>query len=256
MRKRWLCLLFIVFTIAKVGLAADFSCQNLIEETSQFKHCKNKLDTYPAPIHFYYPKALDISKPIGINIHFHGHNIKGFEHLNDFGKMLIQSGKNVVVVAPESVGNCETYDKYFKDQVQGLSLIKQLLSQNNFIYAGISFSGHSGAYRVLRTLFSYSHFEENLGLKVLGVGLFDATYASLTSIISFSLSHDDFVFFNSYVDGEKSTTDKISRELKKKYSTSKGFYFYPVKSTPESVLAQHFNILKKPGLATYLDLVF
>jgi hypothetical protein len=246
MMRCWYSLVFAL--LANSLFAVEFVCQKKISESSDYLHCINKISNYPNPVHFYYPKkSIEITH---VNIHFHGHNIEGFDHLKNFGEMLVQSELNSILVVPESIGKCETYDGFFKSKVNGINFLKDVIALNNIQLSTLSFSGHSGAYRVLRTLFAYEDLEKNIGLKLIGVGLFDATYSEVDSIVNFGLKNKDFIFYNSFVDGEKGTADEISRLLQKK-----NFYFFPVESNSATVLFQHFDIINTFGIRNFLKLL-
>jgi hypothetical protein len=107
--------------IVSLKLHADDSfggCLKLINENEDYTHCLSKVPTYPEPVHIYIPKKLDRTKPINLNIHFHGHNLAGYNHFDkkygDYGDFLSKGNSNSVLVIPESKGNCATYDNFFK----------------------------------------------------------------------------------------------------------------------------------------------
>lgn len=256
MIKIWFTVFFGVLT--SMCNALEFDCQKLIASSNEFTHCENKIGNYPEVVHVYIPKNLDSTKPINLNIHFHGHNIEGYNHYLNMGELLVSSESNSILMIPSSLGKCTTYDQYFSNYSRTQEFLQSALKFSEIPFNTLSFSGHSGAYRVLRTIFSYDGLEEKLGVVIKGVGLFDATYSNIDSIISFALKQrtSGFVFYDSFVSGDAGTADEISMSLKRKYSSETDFYFYPVKSTKDSVLVQHFNLLQVFGISEFLKLLF
>lgn len=200
-------------------------CQIVVEENDNYTHCLNTLAQYPEPVHIFIPKKLDKSKPIGMNIHFHGHNLQGYSHFDkkyaDYGEFLSKAKTNSILVIPESRGNCETYDKFFKSPKDSFDFINN--SKTLFTplkMNSLTFSGHSGAYRVLNSIFGHHGLEENINIPVNGVALIDATYGSVSNIEEFAIKKlkkgKSFLFFDTYVSGKKATAEKLSLLLKDK----------------------------------------
>jgi hypothetical protein len=232
-------------------------CHKEIESNINFKHCVNNFKNYPRPIHFFIPTNIDFEKVVYLNLHFHGFNLEGHDHFNkkyaDYGAYLVSSGLNGVMIIPESIGKCETYNSFFESQDRTQKFFNELnTSFDEALEKKFIFSGHSGAYKVLNKLFSNTKLEEVVGSPISGVGLFDATYASVEGLTLFVEKQSDRIFFDAFVDGEKGTTDEISRVLEKKYSNNKQFIFNPIVSSSESVLDQHFYVLKRGGLGEFL----
>ena len=80
------------------------------------------------------------------------------------------------------------------------------------------------------------------------MGLFDATYSNIDSVTDYAINHDNFIFFDSYIIGEKGSTSKISIQLKDEYQDRKNFIFHAVNSTDESRFEQHFKLIQRDGL--------
>lgn len=242
--------------------AQEFACEKLIERNDQYTHCTNHVKNFSLPFHFFYPSHLDTSKKVFVDLHFHGHNLDGYSHFlktnitgegwGDFGSFLKLSNINGIIIVPESYGNCQNYDSEFKSEQNALLILNQLLELNNFVSSKYLLSGHSGAYRVLRRIFSISNLNNQLNSEIVGVALIDAGYSDLSAIIEFALNNLDFVFFNSFVSGEKGTTTKINNQLYNNYKNQNHFYIYPINSTSESVLDQHFKLIVRKGLIDFL----
>ena len=238
--------------------ATELNCEKIVEDNSLYLHCLNHIKSYPLPIHFYYPKNLDESKSIVINLHFHGFNLDGYDHFNkvygDYGNYLVESKINGIFLVPESSGHCTSYNTSFSNEDDAVKILNEVIKLHSFKSKYMSFSGHSGAYKVLNRLFRINQLEKKINSKIIGVGLFDATYDDVNPMIDFALSKNlnDFVFFDSFVDGPKGTTTTISHELAKEYNNSTNFYIYPVPSTSETILDQHFKLLKRLGVKNYL----
>ncbi len=250
MKRCFYFLALMIFT--NVSLAMDFVCQKTIEENESYTHCENKIADYPETIHYFIPKNLIETNKVIINIHFQGHNINGYNPLKNFGNLLINSQKNAIIIAPISKGKCETFDQYFVKESKGNELLSKLVNDLNLDHISVSLSGHSGAYRVLRTIFGY----KDLSIKdqLIGVGLFDATYSDVSAIVNFAKANSEFIFYNSFVGGANGTADEISIELRKKYQNLSHFYFEELKTdSKKSVLDQHFELLQIFGLKQFLE---
>jgi len=247
--------ILILISFTNQLLAAEFSCQKIVEKNDSFLHCVNKIDNYPRPVHFFYPNNLKTDESVNLNLHFQGYNIEGYDPIKNFGNLLVQSSSNTIVVVPESLGKDETYNSFFANRLDGTNFITDVIKKNSFGIDTLSFSGHSGAFQVLRTIFSYKNLVTNLKIPIIGVGLFDATYSNIDSITDYAVNHDNFIFFDSYIIGEKGSASKISIQLKDEFQDRKNFIFHPVNSTDESGLEQHFKLIQRDGLRMFLDML-
>ncbi len=216
-------ILVVLFSRCILATDKTSGCHKLLDETKDYLHCLNQFSSYPEVVHVFIPKNLDPSQPINLNIHFHGHNIEGWDHFDkkfgDYGDFLAKSNKNSILVIPASTGKCTTYDQFFHSPQNGFKFLNETkLLFLPIKFGGISFSGHSGAYRVLNTIFGYDKLEDNLKLPVIGVGLFDATYGSTANIEDFAINKlkngRSFLFYDSYVSGPKATAEALSVKLK------------------------------------------
>lgn len=120
----------------------------------------------------------------------------------------------------------------------------------------MALSGHSGAYRVLNRLMGYASAGEESLSKVDALGFFDATYGATPNVAQWLLKHSEekVLFYNAYVSGEKATAEKGSHALEQELKKSSGdrIYFEAVKSVKtESLLEQHFNLLKRGSLESF-----
>lgn len=258
---KWLT--YILFIASFQISAEEFFCQKTIEDNETYTHCLNQYSFYPRPIHFYVPKR----DPEHLFVHFHGHNLAGYDHFKrtaipgegygDYGHFLADSQVNGILVIPESAGNCTTYDQFFSSQNNSelfFSEIKKLTK----LKKNIHFSGHSGAYRVLNRLtgFIISNKIPSLS-KLSSIGLFDATYGEIPFIEAWLqrqlAGNNEFYFFNAFISGNKATAEAISRLLMKKYS-DKRIEMLPIQSiSTEAVLDQHFSILKRAGMSLFFE---
>lgn len=249
MKSGWYFLVFAIF--ANVSFAMDFTCLKTIEDNALYTHCENKIANYPEPIHYFIPKNLNEAETVIVNIHFQGHNINGFTPFKNFGNLLINSEKNAIIIAPISKGNCDTFDSFFALESRGSEFLLGLVDDLKLENYKVSLSGHSGAYRVLRTIFAYKNF--SLKNDLIGVGLFDATYSDITSIVNFAKTNSDFIFYNSYVGGANGTADEISLDLKKRYQSLSNFRFFELKTdSKKKVIDQHFELLQIFGIEQFL----
>lgn len=260
------CLLLLLFSQAIQSMEG---CTPISGSDSELIHCKVLVGEYPRPVHFFIPTNLDFAQPLKTIVHFHGHNLAGYDHFyrtkvkgegyGDFGAFLINSKFNGVVVVPESLGNCSTYDTFFTDQRRTLSFFsaveKKITGLNKPINPTLIVSGHSGAYRVVNKLAGYS------ALKIKSIGLFDATYGNISNIELWIQNrvenNEDFIFYNSYVSGPKATADTLSLKLRQRFESyhSDKIFFRPVPSLTNSVVLDvHFSVLKIGGLSSFWKL--
>ncbi len=263
--------------------AQEWSCQTILEEKivdhQTFQFCQNKFPWYPRPIRFIVNKS-QISESKSVVLYLHGHLIGGFapfydkklnntyaDFFNFYLKALSQNKNDEypILVMPESLGNCLTFDQFFKDPQQALLFFNSI----NKFFPKVSeyhFSGHSGAYRALNQLAKLV-VQNKLNLNVQSVGLFDAVYASMPDLMNLikrqNINTDSFVYFNSYVVGSKQSAQKFSSlqaiEVQKMISDSsiKIFYIHrPLASyEKESLLEQHFRVLERASYIDYLNLI-
>lgn len=112
-----------------------------------------------------------------------------------------------------------------------------------------SLSGHSGAYRVLNRLAGYAL--KNL-ISFSAIGLFDASYSETPDIKNY-VKANDILFYSAFVTGPRATTEEISRLLMKELS-GENIYFVPVEGeSNESLLEQHFLVLKRGSLEEFFS---
>jgi hypothetical protein len=128
--------------------------------------------------------------------------------------------------------------------------------------ANISLSGHSGAYVTLNRLIGYANTYESHLNAVNALSLFDATYAPIPEIVQWLKNKiaqkQQFIFYDAYVAGSKATAKKGTLTLKKQFkelSLNGKIFFVPiVGDDSESLLDQHFYILKRGSLTNFWKL--
>ena len=272
---------FLVFTVSFIvsifvsssnSFAFD-GCAPVIENNKKLLHCKMMVGDYPRPVHFYIPESIETSISLKVLLHFHGHNLNGYDHFyntakpgdgyGDYGAFLQNSKINGIVIIPESLGNCKTYDMFFAKEesasnfFNGLEfIIKKHIS--NFDQQWI-ISGHSGAYRVVNQLAGYLNLPKTKVKKeIIGIGLFDATYGDVSNIELWVKKkikrNEDFIFYNSYILGANSTAANGSVVLGRKLSFYhlENIILKPINgSTDKSALDLHFSVLKNGGLTEF-----
>lgn len=255
-------LLILSFLLLSSKLFAS-DCIPMPDSNAKVLHCVSQLSSYPRPVHFYIPKNLNGEGSVSLFIHFHGHNLEGWNHFNpkfgDYGQYLIESKASGALVIPESLGNCKTYDQFFIEKSRADLFISEVESIVEELAGSrpnsLHLSGHSGAYRVLNRLIEYYPQVESLGL-------FDATYGAVPNIVKWvkqkSQGLEDFLFFNAYVEGPRATALPGSLFLKKEFldlnQLDNQIVFIPVSAPQsESVLDQHFNLLKRSSLAKFFE---
>lgn len=250
-----LCLGPLLFILCFLN-AASASCLPESDSRPEMLHCKSKFDDYPAPVHFFIPQ----NSSAHYFVHFHGHNLDGFSHFDkrwgDYGQYLLNSKSNSVLVIPESVGKCTTYDTFFVDPIKTVKFFAaveneiQTLTYESATIQGIS--GHSGAYRVLNRLAGYANQNFSSLAQIKAIGMFDATYGETPEISKF-VQTKHALFYDAFVTGPKATTEDLSRVLMKMLK-SENVFFVPVKGeSNESLLEQHFMILKRGSLEVFFS---
>lgn len=261
-------ILITLLLAATLAWAQDPQCLPLADSSDQILHCKILLETYPEAVHFYIPKKLDAEKPLQLLAHFHGHNLAGYNHFDprfgDYGSYLLKAEINAVLVIPESQGNCKTYDVFFANKERTAKFFNQVESVianlTQMKIEKLALSGHSGAYRVLNVLMGQANAGAEFLSKINGLGLFDATYGATPQIVTWVKAKaalgENFIFFNSYVTGPRATAEEGSLALYKqlKEISTENIFFVPVAgAASESVLDQHFNLLKRGSLNNFWE---
>lgn len=266
-------LFLLVFIIFSQPVSALVGCVPTADSDSHIIHCKMIVGNYPRPVHVYIPESIQKNESLKVLLHFHGHNLAGYDHFyrtkntgegyGDYAAFLLKSKINGVLIIPESLGNCSTYDSFFADPIRTSLFLNSLekiidneISTNDRQWI---ISGHSGAYRVLNKLAGYFN-QDKTGLlqNVLGIGLFDATYGNVSNIELWIKNkgekNEDFIFYNSYVSGAKATAEPGSVRLQKilrEYHSDKIFLKPLASKSDSSVLDQHFSVLKVGGLTSF-----
>jgi|GEM_PF-772732 len=283
MAKKFMFIKFLIFILWSISAKA-IVCETLIEETKDYKHCKNQMPPYPRPVHIYIPNNLIPKKNILVHVHFHGHNLMGYDHFDkniaDYGQDMIKGKKDSIVVIPESVGNCTTYDQFFSTKKNQQDFFKSLEEKLNFPIDSLSMSGHSGAYRVLNSLTTKPVIDV-IDKKTKGIALFDSPYGPVNNLAQFiaqKLSQDpQFKFYLSIISGNKATTKNWPTDLYNQVLNGKvlvddpncdcingphnklnnfllrqNIKFLKMPSDSREVLKLHFDILKKYGIEDFL----
>ncbi len=235
--------------------ANEVNCTRSPDSTDELLHCKTTLKSYPRPVHFFIPAKL--SDTPQIFVHFHGHNLEGYDHFNplygNYGQYLLNSHANAIVVVPESLGKCTTYDTFFANKDNSAQFFSEL--ENHLAGKVVALSGHSGAYRVLNRLMGYVNAKAFLQ-DVKALGMFDAAYGATPEINKWVHAHaeDNILFFMAYVTGDKATTEDGALLLKKDFKqiSEEKVQFVKVSGfDSESLLDQHFMTLKRGGLEAF-----
>lgn len=238
----------LILLLLGVVTTAHSECVLQSDSSARMTHCKLQLDVYPKPIHVYFSPNHN-QKYL---VHFHGHNLEGFSHFDkrwgDYGQYLLHSKSEAVLFVPESEGKCATYDSFFSDAIRTKKFFMAI--ENELKVNELSaLSGHSGAYRVLNRLSDYAN--KNL-ISFSSIGLFDATYSNIPEIRTY-VKEKGILFFDAFVTGPKATTEDISRSLMKELKGDK-IFFVPVKGeSEESLLDQHFMVLKRGSLEDFFS---
>jgi len=245
MRKS--CLDFILLFLG-VMAKANSECIPQNDSNAEFTHCLLKIENYPRPIHVYFSSNHSQK----YFVHFHGHNLEGYSHFDkrwgNYGQYLQSSKSDAVLIVPESEGKCATYDSFFSDALRTKKFFLELESELNLSEL-IGLSGHSGAYRVLNRLSGYAN--KNL-LSFSAIGLFDATYSETPEIKTYVKSNN-ILFYDAFVTGPQATTEDHSRALMKDLKGTK-IFFVPVEGgNQESLLEQHFMVLKRGSLEEFFS---
>lgn len=260
-------LAFLIFILFSAQLfSSEFDCERLPDSSAEILHCKGYSKFYPQAIHFYIPQNLNSTKKMHLFVHFHGHNIKGYDHFSkdygNYGSFLLDSMANAVLVIPESLGKCTTYEFFFADQKRTAQFFLEIKNNVEGMTLekinSIALSGHSGAYRVLNRLLGYSNLGQEHLIDVKALGMFDATYGATPEIVKWvndeSYKNHDYLFYNAFVTGSKATAEEGSLALEKQFKnlSAEKIFFIPVLGPDsEGLTLQHFNILKRGSLTDF-----
>ena len=275
-----LMLIFLSFTCK----ASGFTCQQILEERvvnqKSFQYCQNKYSWYPRPIRFIYLKSSNQKEVKKSVLYLHGHLLNGFapfydqslkNSYADFFSFYLNAYSGLapseipLLIMPESLGNCMTFDQFFKLEINA-SLF--FLSLKN-LFPNVSethLSGHSGAYRSLNQLAKLI-IQNVFPLNVQSIGLFDAVYAPMPDLMNLikkqKNSSKSFLYFNSYVVGKKQSAQKYSslqsQDVKKiidEPGTTLLYFHRPMATRDnETLLEQHFRLLERASFTDYLKLI-
>jgi len=169
-----------------------FVCLDEKRDFASSRRCVGKIEGYPKKVAIYIPIHFDPNRqPSSLITHFHGHVVENepFEKtLNRYhlGTELHESGRNSLLIVPESTGKCDTYRQELSS-VRALeqfhARVLETLKKTGLIPPEAApetitheITGHSGAYWPIGNLLRES-LDRNPPFRV---GLFDATYCSST----------------------------------------------------------------------------
>ena len=183
--------------------------------------CKIEIQNYSQPIDLFIPAEFQKNENFSLAYHFHGFTtspaFNPFSDQNgDFGKYLTASGKNAILVVPESTGADQTY----KNELDTIARVNALFAQVNLALtqAGVSangkmvdaISGHSGASVQLDRMAAWANLHSIPALnRIRAIALFDSAYEYPNNLLIFAenleKSGSHFTFFGAYnpADGDK-----------------------------------------------------
>ncbi len=169
-----------------------FTCLDEKLDRVSSRRCVGRIPGYSGKVALYIPLHFDPEKnPPSLITHFHGHVVENdsFEEtLNRYhlGTELHHSGRNSLLVVPESSGKCDTYREELSsaNALQSLhSKVVSILKKTGLVAESLApesitheISGHSGAYWPIGNILRES-LDRSPPFRV---GLFDATYCSNT----------------------------------------------------------------------------
>lgn len=187
---------------------------------------------YSQPIDIYIPALFDTDAPFSLAYHFMGYwttsAYNPFTAENgDYGAYLSASGRNALLILPESTGSDSTYAKDLNTstKLNGFFHTVEALLQRAGVDADDStplvLSGHSGAYVELGLIGSWAAARSVPALaSVRGFGLFDCGYgyrAGLEQILTAMRAGSTAAYFVAYNPdnsaGKKSTMQKLEKDL-------------------------------------------
>lgn len=256
----------ISFSSDALALIAEFNAKGFrCSENDLLKSlrgvvCVGSFRDYPQPVRFYVSPYYQQSENKN-HIHFHGHRLQGvdtfethaadLEGWGDYGAELVTSQFKGLLIIPESIGNCETYEKYFVSEFEFQDFVNDLEFFQSQQASSVSLSGHSGAYRILNRMAGFPAVIES----VHRLGLLDAIYSTIPHITNWINGNENNDLRIYYVIGNKSGTEthtqnfiKTLSEYAKEYLTIKGVAPAPL----VDALSAHMSIVRDGNFADIL----
>ena len=210
--------------------AQGFSCEDENKESAS--HCFGCLppskksknlclpsEPYSRLVHIFIPMNFDSKKPMSLTYHFHGWNQSANDNpfnlkVGNFGKYLQDSGKNSILIVPESYGKNEDHkrlnspekiDNFMKSISDSLKSAGIPYDQNT----PVNLTGHSGAYSHLSKWASFKKNEQIQYLKNLnGVALLDSLYSYKPAFVDWN-PKKTLIIFNPTQDADKNIANKL-----------------------------------------------
>jgi hypothetical protein len=209
-------------------------------------HCRVRIADYSMPVDIFASPRLNRNRPLLLAYHLHGWwlnpNTSPFDGADgDFGKFLLDSGVNAVMIIPQSKGKNETYANELGSAARMSRFMDRI--ENLLRDAGVpstsstprSLSGHSGAYVQMGLMGTWAATAEVPALKSLrGFGLLDSAYGwrdGLLNVMDVMCANGRATYLMAFNPGDGSagkrdTNRKLNQELKSKSCGSKNILFY------------------------------
>lgn len=228
--------------------ALGFNCDlNSVHEKQGFR-CRGNVAGYSLPVDFFIAPGFQVSKPYALAFHFHGWWVDDTTDPfagddGDFGKTVASTGKNMILIVPESRGQDDTYASDLATSAQ-MNILLQNLDQV-LIDAGVPvqtnrpvvLSGHSGAYVLLGRLGEWAASGEVPALRnIRGLSLLDSAYGYRAGLVKFmdvmcpSGLATYFIYFNP---SESAAKTAVNNQIYKEITSSHSCVSAKVQLTPD-----------------------
>jgi hypothetical protein len=183
--------------IASQLATMSFDCHFAPVSVARGYRCRGRIAGYSQPVNIYVPPSLHRDRVFTIAYYFHGFTGDTAPDMTydypdgDFASFVAASGKNVVLVIPESLGKDKTYAVELGTAAKWNDFLTH--TEGVLAAAGLTttlatprlVSGHSGAYVQLAHLGDWAGSGASPALKSLrGVGLFDTNYGYRAGIVT------------------------------------------------------------------------
>lgn len=234
-----------------------FTCNtSSVEISKRGILCQGLVAGYPRNVRIYIPANYTGTIGTKINYFFHGHRLAGVDTFKinpgdtkgsgDFGARLAESQSKDLLVIPESIGNCATYEVrlYHLEEFQNfLSNIEKLVGLDR---PKFSLSGHSGAGRVLNILLSHV---KNLKIedRLVKVGYYDAFYHADYPYLTDLVKRASSIYFTVAYVYPGGTTKGMGS-----LSPYKNKIVVKVVPGKNGVISDHMNVMNNGGFSQFL----
>jgi hypothetical protein len=204
----------------------NFKCDFYTASDARGPRCQGSIKDYPQPINIFIAPHFNATAPLTIAYHFHGWWTGGASPVTgtegDYGKFIAESGKNTILVIPESTGKNTIYRSVFTTAAKTTSFLNHvdelLNGAGDIVNANTArtISGHSAASVTLASIGTWVSAGsippfDNL----IGVALLDTAYSYNDGLVAYMkgiCANNPATYYISYNPNDGSSSKKAANE--------------------------------------------